>query len=150
MGCTEEFSDFKYCRWISLWNFFPARSAPANCKCYYYTMEASRSHNSSVSKRSTLSGASQMSFWLNGKPSQESGGSYSHSERDNSVLMSMVLEWNVQQGHISVMVKCPHTFGNVLYFCSQPWQEVRKKGCLARHLNPQWLTVARIPHFIDI
>ena len=29
----------------------------------------------------------------------------------------MVLEWDVQQAHIGVMVRCPHTFGHIVYKC---------------------------------
>jgi len=30
--------------------------------------------------------------------------------------MRMVLEWDVQQAHIGVMVRCPLTFGHIVYF----------------------------------
>ena len=34
----------------------------------------------------------------------------------NSILMPMVLEWDVQQTHIGVMVKCLQTFGHIVQF----------------------------------
>ena len=37
------------------------------------------------------------------------------AKRGNSILMPLVLEWDVQQAHIGVMVRCPYTFGHIVY-----------------------------------
>lgn len=35
------------------------------------------------------------------------------TKEEDSILILMVLEWDVQQAHIDVMVRCPHPFGHI-------------------------------------
>lgn len=50
-----------------------------------------------------------------GKPTQKSGHCYSRKEGSNSRLTPVVLAQNAQQTHIGVTVRCPLTFGHILY-----------------------------------
>jgi hypothetical protein len=96
-------------QWLSMWhhhrtptfqqgslsNICPARAALVNSKCCYCEVETSRSKMES------------------GKPSQKSGDCYSSKGVTNSILMPVILEWDIRWASVHILLT--HTFDHAVY-----------------------------------